>query len=87
MAVSKYPGALVALKFIAGSHAELIACFAEALARQPDHPLTHNNLAVVYNEMRDEEAAFEHWRQAATLDSTRADIYFNIAQAYQSGLK
>lgn len=70
--------ALAQMKFAAGSHAESVACFVEALARQPDHPLTHNNLAVVYREMGEEQAALDHWRRAAELDPYYAAPNHNI---------
>ena len=69
---------LAEAKFAAGSPAEAVACFAEALARQPGHPLTHNNLAVVYSAAGDEVAAREHWQQAAQLDPFYAEPNRNI---------
>ena len=56
------------VQFAVGSHAEALASYTEALARQPDHPVTHNNLAVAYRAMGEEQVALRHWHRAAELD-------------------
>jgi len=51
-----------------GLRTEALASYTEALARQPDHPVTHNNLAVAYRAMGEEQVALRHWHRAAELD-------------------
>jgi Tfp pilus assembly protein PilF len=48
---------------------------------QPDHVATHNNLAIIFNQLGRTEESFSHWKQALQIDPDFVDAHYNFGLA------
>jgi len=57
--------------------------YEEVLKSNPNHAISHNNLGVVFKELRKHQKAKDCYKKAIEIDSNYADPHNNLGMAYQ----